>query len=395
MRERTNKDGTSTFQVLFRDGAKQRSKSFATLSAARAFERDLDVLGTRRALEALEKPADASVTLDEIAQAFFDFKVARVRSARTVYDYRRDYANWIEPEFGKRAAAGIDESDIQAWVDRMHRATKPDGSPRVTAKTIAGYHALLHQIFKFAAAPTRKLLPPAHNPCGATDLPARIKRPPKGLRINAWLAMEAGLRAMGEKNGIGSDAADLGHFLVASGWRIGEAIALDESGCDDDGEQITCYVLQVSRRQPDGTFKIVEDSKSRAGGRRVKLDDDASAMLRRRLTLTPRGGLVFRRGDAPWTYSSFRNTYWAGAAEIAQMPTPKIHELRHTAVGVFHLSGASLAEIQRRIGHESIQTTIDVYGGMIDDMSDDSLKNVAAILRGERPQRPAPRQVGS
>lgn len=375
--------------MLFRDGKRQSSKTFATAKAAEKFRKNIDALGLARALEELAGAPEGGVTLDEIADGYFEFKEGRVRSPRTIHDYRRDYANWIKPELGNRAAIGITEGDVQAWVDRMHRATWPEtGEPRLSSKTIAGYHSLLHSLFKHAASPTRRLLPATHDPCTATDLPTRIKRPPKGMRINAWLAMEAGLRAVGQRNGIGDDARDLGHFLIASGWRISEAIALDESGCDDDGKRITCYVLQVMRRQPEGTFKIVEDSKSRAGGRRVTLDSDASAMVRRRLAGTPQGGLVFRRGSAPWTYSTFHNIYWAGAAKVAGMPKPKIHTLRHAAVGIFHASGASLAEIQRRIGHESINTTIDVYGSMIDDMTDESLDNVAAILRGEKPQRP-------
>lgn len=387
MRERTNEDGTSSFQVLFRDGKRQSSKTFDTPKAAEKFQKSIDALGLARALEELQGAPEGGVTLDEVAEQFFEFKRGRVRSPRTIKDYRRDYENWIKSELGNRAAIGIDEGDIQAWVDKMHRATFPDGSPRLMPKTIVGYHSLLHSLFKFAASPSRRLLPATHDPCTTTDLPVRTKRPPKGLRMNAWQAMHAGLRAVGQRNGIGDDAADLGRFLIASGWRISEAIALDESGCDDDGNRITCYVLQVMRRQEDNTFKIVEDTKSTAGGRRVTLDSDTSAMVRRRLAGTPQGALVFRRGGHPWTYSTFHNVYWAGAAKVAGMKKPKIHTLRHAAVGIFHLGGASLAEIQRRIGHESITTTIDVYGSMIDDMSDEALDNVAAILRGEKPQR--------
>lgn len=388
MRERTNSDGTVTYQVLFRDGKRQSSKSFVTAKAAEHFQKSIELNGVRRALADLAEADDGALTLDEVARAFFEFKRTRVRSDRTVVDYERDYRNWIKGEFGNRAAVSITEADVQDWVDRLDRMRKSDGSRRLEPKTIAGYHSLLHSFYKYACAPARSLVPTSFNPCNGTDLPKRLRRPPEGIRINAWLAMYAGLKQKGMQNGIGDDAADLGQFLIASGWRISEAIALDESGCDDDGEFITCYVLQVMRRQADNTFRVVEDAKSRAGGRRVKLDPDASEMLRRRLRSTPRGGLVFRRGDHEWTYSTFRNVYWVGASKIAGFPKPaKIHQLRHAAVGIFHLSGASLAEIQRRIGHESIQTTIDVYGGMIDDMSDDSLDKVASILRGEQPRR--------
>jgi hypothetical protein len=45
------------------------------------------------------------------------------------------------------------------------------------------------------------------------------------------------------------------------------------------------------------------------------------------------------------------------------------------------LSGASLPELQSRIGHASITTTINVYGSMLQDVSPASLAGFAA-LRG-------------
>ncbi|MFT4188796.1 MAG: site-specific integrase [Aeromicrobium sp.] len=384
IRERVNKGGT-TYAVLFRDGGRQSSRSFDTRKAAEDFVGTIKALGLRRAIIELDGADDERITLDEIAEQFFAHKATRVRSERTVVDYRRDYDNWIRPEFGNRAAASISDLDVQDWVDRLDQMRRKDGSRRLAAKTIVGHHSLLHGIYAFASAPGRGILTDTIDPCAHTDLPKRVRRPPQPLQIPTWQAMHEALREKGAQNRIGDDAADLGHFLVASGWRISEGIALDTTACDDDGTYITCYMLQVMRRQAGGTFRIVEDAKSQAGGRRVRLDIDTSEMVRRRIKGARTGELVFRRGDERWTYSTFRNVYWAGAARLAGIdPPPKIHRLRHTAVGVFHDSGASLAEVQRRIGHESIQTTLDVYGGMIDDMSDENLDSVAAILRGER-----------
>jgi hypothetical protein len=56
-------------------------------------------------------------------------------------------------------------------------------------------------------------------------------------------------------------------------------------------------------------------------------------------------------------------------------------------VAVLVASGAQMPEIQRRIGHESIKTTIDVYGGMIGGLSDSSLASAAAIMTGAEASR--------
>lgn len=41
---------------------------------------------------------------------------------------------------------------------------------------------------------------------------------------------------------------------------------------------------------------------------------------------------------------------------------PRIQDLRHTHVAWLILRGVPLPVIQQQLGHESIQTTIDVYG---------------------------------
>jgi hypothetical protein len=53
-------------------------------------------------------------------------------------------------------------------------------------------------------------------------------------------------------------------------------------------------------------------------------------------------------------------------------------------VAVLAAAGVPMQEIQRRIGHENISTTIGVYGGMIGDISDDSLGKASAIMSGRR-----------
>jgi len=47
------------------------------------------------------------------------------------------------------------------------------------------------------------------------------------------------------------------------------------------------------------------------------------------------------------------------------------------------MSGASMPELQSRIGHESIQTTINVYGRMLTDVAPKALADFAA-MRGAK-----------
>lgn len=46
---------------------------------------------------------------------------------------------------------------------------------------------------------------------------------------------------------------------------------------------------------------------------------------------------------------------------------PQIHNLRHTHASWLFQNAVALTVIQRRLGHESIKTTSDVYGHLADD----------------------------
>jgi integrase len=319
MRERVSKDGITTYQVMFRNGKKQSSLTFADRKSAKAFEDKIRVLGVRRALEEAE-PGEGGVTLDELAADYWEYKKTRVRSDRTVADYERDYRNWIAPELGWRPAADIDENDVQAWVERMRKATKvlkdKSVAPALSAKSIGDRHAILHGIFKWASAPRQVRVPLGHNPCVGTELPKKRRKPPQGLRPAEWQALYIALK---KRN---SDAADLAEFLIASGWRWSEATALDAFNVEDNGTYCHVTMSRVARRDAQGRHVLVDDGKGDASMRRIKLDAEASASVRRRLAGRPNGGLVFTTSQgSQWHYSNFYSRFWIKAVEDAKSVT--------------------------------------------------------------------------
>ena len=369
VRERTTSAGSTTFAVLYRQGGKQKSKTFTNAKAAARLASLIDMLGADRALEvfAQEAPGRApGILLDDLAAQWFNSK-RRDLTPRALADYQRDYARWIGHFMGRREAASINELDVQAWVDHDLAS--------LSAKTIADRHALLHGILGWGAARKRGLIP--HNPCLETDLPRRVKKPPKGLTLPEWLALKDAAYRVDE------DAADLILFLGNTGWRIGEAIALQALAVDDSGPHMYVTVTHVHRKGEG----LVEGAKSDAGLRRIRMLPECAAMLRRRLVGKGAGDLVFTNPHSRlgiWEPSTFRNRWWARAVKEAGLesrkPTP--HWLRHTHVLLCHAAGVTLPEIQRRIGHADIKTTINVYGRLIDDMTDDAADRLDALSSG-------------
>lgn len=375
MRERTSKSGEQSWQVLYRHQGKQPSKTFATEQAAVDFKAlcENPHVGVDKALAILDgtDAQGGGLTVRELFTPWLASKVGNI-TKRQVEDYQRDYDNWIDVPFGGRVAATITELEVQNWVDHHLR-------PRLAPKTVADRHALLHQMFAWAAQRKRALVP--HNPCKETDLPKRTRKPPKGLTFPEWLTFkDAAYR-------VDLDAADLILFLASTAWRIGEATALMAFAVDDSGPQMYVTMTHVNRKGEG----VVEGAKSEASeGRRIRMLPECAAMLRRRMAGLGPHDYVFTNPHSPiglWEPSTFRNRWWRKTVEEAGMvdraPTP--HWMRHTHVMLCVMAGMSLPEIQRRLGHEDIKTTINVYGRMIDDMSDDVADRLDALLSGRIP----------
>ena len=356
----TARDGTTTWRVRFRHEGRSTSETFHTKRAAEAFCADLAELGPARAV-ALRDQDDArehSPTLDAVAEQWLAWKAGRVRSDRTVHDYRRDYARTISPVLGRRHVIDLTDRDVQALIDSLAGTLSP--------KTISDRHAILHGILAWAASPAGGKIIPS-NPAVGTDLPKRLKPAPKALRPAEWDALHRALTA------IDPHAADLALFLVSTGWRWSEAVALDPWSVDDDGVTVRVTMGRVLRRTGDNRFVLVDDAKAQASLRSVTLPLEAATMVRRRMA-TAHGLLFTTATGAQWHYSNFAQRAWRPAVDLANLNRrPSPHWLRHTHVVWMVRAGASLPELQSRIGHASISTTINVYGRGLTDVSPDAL----------------------
>lgn len=373
IRERESSDGTTSYAVLFKRGSKQTSETFHDRKSAVKFQRLIEAVGAEDAIKIAKAEQAKGVTLDQLADLWFEARAADVLSGeltpRVLAGYRRDYDLWLRKRLGWRPATSIGEGDVQDWIDSM--------KGRLSAKTIADRHALLHGMFKWASAAKRNASTGiTHNPCKETDLPERRKKMPKGLRLPELQALSATARASSPH------AADLIDFLAGTGWRLGEAIALTAGQVEDDGVRVFVTMSRVWRRD---VGYVEDDGKSSAAMRRLQVLGSGVAAVRRNVVGKGPGDLVFTPPNAPqWSDTNFRHNYFRPIADAAGLgarkPTP--HWLRHTHVLVCHAAGMSLPEIQRRIGHENIQMTIDTYGKLIDDMSADVAARLDALLGG-------------
>ncbi|MGH8867119.1 MAG: tyrosine-type recombinase/integrase [Actinomycetes bacterium] len=338
---------------------------------ARSFKARVEAHGHRRPpADDVDVPVPAGgLSVALMLEGYIADRAKRVRSDRTPHDYRRDADRWIVPVFGERLAAEVDDDEVQEWVDSIPRAPK----------TVANLHGVLSGAYKWAIR-RRRSTGVTVNPCAGTELPARM-RTVRSLRPGEWAILyQTALE-------VDPAAADVLLFLVGTGWRWSEAAELQVHEVDLDAEPPTVEMTAVTRRGAHG-FARVEDAKSSAGVRRVRLSPGPAAMLERRVVGRQLGDYVFTSArGARLDYSGFRKR-WAAIVTSAQAAGmrahPTLHWLRHTHATWLLDVGAPMASVKTRQGHESVTTTVDLYGRGVDDTSVEHLAAFEARVFGGR-----------
>ena len=66
---------------------------------------------------------------------------------------------------------------------------------------------------------------------------------------------------------------------------------------------------------------------------------------------------------------------------------PRFHDLRHTCVALLVAEGAHQLTIMRRLGHSSIQVTLDTYGHLFPELEEDVTQRLDAVGRAARERR--------
>ena len=159
-------------------------------------------------------------------------------------------------------------------------------------------------------------------------------------------------------------------FLRGTGARFGEATALYGRDFHLDVEQPTVRIEKAWKRDENDRFYI-GPPKTKKSRRTVSLSPSLVAFVRPAVEAAGPTGLVFTTSyGGPIRHSSFYE-FWEGALTSlgygASGDRPRIHDMRHTHASLMLGAGMSPFELSRRLGHESIQTTIDRYSHLVPD----------------------------
>jgi integrase len=252
--------------------------------------------------------------------------------------------------------------DDRDWIVARRRA---GASP----KTIANYHGLFSAVM--ASAEDKELI--RRNPCVGVRLPA-VEDDIDNDDDKVFLTEpEFGL----VHTAIHKDDQDFLIVAVGTGLRWGELTALKVKDLDLLAATPTLVVRRAWKNNGAGEFALAQHGKfylgppkTKESRRRISLSTTVVDALTRAadgrapddlIFGAPRGG---RLDQGNWYESR-----WQRAIKKAQddglTKTPRFHDLRHTHAAWLISAGVPLPVIQKRLGHKSIQITVDVYGGLL------------------------------
>jgi integrase len=94
------------------------------------------------------------------------------------------------------------------------------------------------------------------------------------------------------------------------------------------------------------------------------------------------GRLFSTRQGRIITAPSFRKVTWLSACKrVGLNPAPRFHDLRHTSVALAIKEGAHPKQIQSRLGHTSIQMTLDIYGHLFPGLDEELAERLDVVGR--------------
>lgn len=385
---RKARNGDVMWRVQFRIDGKMCQESFLDEKGAREFGRLVDTVGgaaARSVLEARQSKHVGMPTLREWTKKYLDPESGMLTGIEpgTRAGYERNAERSFLKVLGDMPIDSIGRADVGRWI--MWQEAQPSKiykGKTVSPKTVRNYHAVLSSVL--TAAVDEQLIP---------SNPAHKTRISKGVKHEGVLLSREEFSTL--LHFIDDRYKRFLLFLVGTGCRWGEATAITWGDINFDMNPVTVRIDKAWKKSTNGA-PVLKHPKSSKATRTISLWPELVEALG---TPGEPEALVFgspESGTHLWP-GRFRSSTWLPAVNSAMdkdlckaqghkplSKRPTVHDLRHTHASWLVASGAPLPFVQARMGHESITTTIGVYGHLLPDahiqMADMMAQTMSSVL---------------
>lgn len=341
--------GTWYFKCNYRDWqGETRTKlkrGFATKREAQQGEREF-----------LDKQSgNMNMKLTAFVEVYFNDKGTRLKE-RSIMTKRTLIETKIIPYFGEKSMNEITAVDIIKWQNLL---MKQEYSPTYLRMIQNQLTALFNHAERFYDL--------RDNPCKKVDKMGRSN----AKELNFWTKdeYEVFLQTFAE----GDEMYRLiFQMLFWLGCRIGEALALTSS--DIDLEKATISVTKTYYRRNKTDY--ITSPKTESSNRKITipkfLQGEIKDYLDRQYELAP-DERIFPITDRAVQKKMKQKT------EETNLNPIRVHDLRHSHIALLIEKGLQPLVIAQRVGHDSVNTTMNIYGHLYPNKQ----KEVADLLNAE------------
>lgn len=318
----------------------------------------------------VEETANRNADIDAGAPKGWLDTIAGVRVAqKTLNGYRDALRLHVLPTLGGLKLDVIQPRHIEvAYAGMTHRGLSP--------RTIRLTHTVLKNAMKHAVR--RKML--AQNPCEDVVLPRQIRKEMKALSGEQVCTLLEVARAKQD------DLIAFWHVLLMTGLRPAEARAL--KWADLVGTQLC---IQRSMVETEKGAYVFGETKTGTSRRTVDIPQATVAALQahrqQQLGHILATGARYSRQDLifanavgnPLDQSRLRRR-WKAALAAAELPTVRLYDTRHTHASVLLSEGLNPKVVAERLGHASINMTLDIYSHVLPRVAKDTADKLDQLL---------------
>lgn len=341
--------GTWYFKCNYRDWqGETRTKlkrGFATKREAQQGEREF-----------LDKQSgNMNMKLAAFVEVYFNDKGTRLKE-RSIMTKRTLIETKIIPYFGEKSMNEITAVDIIKWQNLL---MKQEYSPTYLRMIQNQLTALFNHAERFYDL--------RDNPCKKVDKMGRSN----ARELNFWTKdeYEVFIKGFGAEDEM---YRIIFQMLFWLGCRIGEVLALTASDIDLENGTISVSKTYFRRNKTD----YITSPKTESSNRKITipkfLKGEIKGYLDRQYELAP-DERIFPITDRAVQKKMKQKT------EEAKLKPIRVHDLRHSHIALLIEKGLQPLIIAQRVGHDSVNTTMNIYGHLYPNKQ----KEVADLLNAE------------
>lgn len=401
--KKTKKDGTITYSLkgAYLGTDKKTGKQVTTTITAPTLKAlDRKYLDARRTFEenaSTRKNTAIVGTINELAEIWFDSYKSWVSSDNTRNKVRSYLDTYIIPRFGDYKIDAIESAEVQQWADQLAEQARSEvnnGKRKAEKGKASDYGAVIHKLidildFGMVHFDLKQ------NVAKHVRIPPKPKPKQRRVQVLHEKELATWLHYLDTLPNTRANRRFkiICDTLLASAFRINELLALEITDLNFDCSEIEVNKTLMWKRADKklgtkGKVICKNSPKTDSGNRRVTVP---LSILKDLKNFHDEMNDYFEKNGLPQTklifptiygnYMSDRNerTTLIKRLKALGLPDTGFHLFRHTHASLMLNSGANWKELQERMGHKSISTTMDIYAEL-----DPNRKNEAVDILMDR-----------